>query len=756
MLDNPTIGDRTEATRIQSQSNLNTPIGVNRAIPLVVDPKGTSVTPIGAHKDERIGGPTDLMALPIAIKGFGEDSVVNVWTTTQLPGTTLFAVPVGPLFEVWNQHNVLHPLSSYGSLYDLWTGDLIYEVDFYHTQFNKGSVAAAFWNYQTGQGVTVDITKMTHSNLAQVNLAGNYTRLSVRIPFKHQLTRLKTYDGSRFDECFTGSLVIYNVTTLQTKDGFPAEVPFVVRVSSDNLRFSNHSINQSIVYGDWPPATSKMDFVRDNYSSPVSEKGQHSLNIVRKEHIRRQGEEGTVEVTKDVYHEAGYGKAVEDVIKPLNRLRVTPYTPEHSSKNVAQREWDIRKIFSQAHVIDFVDFVLPTPAGAISYYPLPNSAFIEENLSPCVKQNFRFYTYDLIKTSLVINTMNGIAGAGFMVYLRGITNQADADALLAKGLQQIIDMNGGVIFSLATHDEIHLDCRNVYPLNNFSQDTPDNCGTLVVGLYTDTILGAGQTGTINFTLKASVQGFEIKEPNYNPSVSSITRQGDQDQSRESSDQHQTSQVDNTQATKAEVIHINPYQERVPPLDKIENDHTDSVMSFEQLKRYERVINIDIASWKSTVFDFWELLQRHKLLFLTLRMVRFVHFGIRVKVRVIPETNDVNRSLTAGFRGMYGADNISGDMSYQEMTLGNLTPDDNGGSSRAAFAEMNSNTVGEQLDFEVPYTSVTKLITINGTSNKSKHLGYDFGSIFIATNKEIPTGTLAIYIALSDDCTFSCP
>jgi hypothetical protein len=762
MLDYPTIAIRNEATRVQSQSNLNAVVGVSRAIPLVVDPKATSVTPIGAHKDERIGGFTDLMGIPVAVKGFGATSVINLWESTTLPGRVLFETPIGPLYELLNGDDVLHPLSAFGSMFDLWTGTLNVDVELYHTPFNKGALAVAFWNMQLGQTVTVDLSQMTHANLVQVNLQGNVTQIRLQIPFKHQLERLKTYDGSKFDECFTGSLVIYSLTGLQTKEGFPDKVPFVVRVSSNDMTFSNHSLLQAVEFvEDFPTQTDKMDFVRNDYPAPVvTKREQNNLKVVGG--IRRQGDEGAVESTKDVYHEAGFGKAVEDVVKPVDRLRMTKYSKDCASMNAAQREWDIRKVFSQAHILNYVDIVIPHVAGPLQYFEFPSAAMIEQNMTPCVTSNFRFFTYDRIKVSLVLNTMNGVAGAGFMVYLRGVTNQADAAAVLTSSFQQTIDMNGGIVFSLGTDREIHMDCRNVYPLNNFSVDVPDNCGVLVVGLYTDTILGPGQTGSLNFVLKASIDGFEIREPNYNPNtvgLSRIKRQGDHEVVQESADNHQTGTVDNTTGTVQDSIHVNPYQEKVPALRMFRNNHTDAVMSFEQLKRYERVYNAEILAWDSQVFSIWDLITKHKFIYMLFRMVRFVHCGIRFKVRVIQDEPTVTRSsiaLMAGFRGMYGKDGVVSSLTYQNDTLGSGTPAAKGGSSRAAIVEMATNTVGEQLDFEIPYTALTKVLTINGVSNLNNHFGYDFGDIFIASNIPIVSGRLVIYAALSDDATFSCP
>jgi hypothetical protein len=630
MLDNPTMALRNEEFRLRSNGNVNMTVGPWRGIPLVVDPTGTSVTPKGAHKYERVGGLTDLMSIPIASESTGATGVINNWTTSMLPGTILYRIPVGPLFELYDNSTSkqLTPLSTFASLYDLWHGDLIYDIEMWHTAFNKGAIAAAFWNYQTDQMISVDLTAMSHSNLIQTNLAGNTTRLRIVIPFKHQMGRLFVYNGDNFDACFTGSLVIFSLTALQTKQGFPDVVPFVVRVSSDNIKFSNHSLIPPIAMSDWPTAVNKMDFVRQDYPAvPFSQ--THSTKPIRST-IKRQGEgdkdEGNVETTKDVYHESGYGKAVEDIIKPVARMRVTPGDPTHSSITAAQDKWDIEKVFKQGHILDYVISTLPDTEGPIRFFPLPNSAMVDETLSPCISRKFRFYTYESVQISLALNTMNGVAGAGFMVYLPGITSEADAQSLLTgagQNLQKMIDMNGGVIFPLSTDREIHLDCPNVYPLNNFSVDTRDNCGTVVIGLYTPTYLGVGQTGDLNFTVKAAFKNFQIREPNFNPNTATkaaIERQGEHSTESDATEKPTTSTVDHNNTEVADEIRVNPMQVEVRRLGRLETDHTDSVMSFEQLKRFVRVSNTPLTNWEGSEIDIWNLVLRHPFIYAVLRMI----------------------------------------------------------------------------------------------------------------------------------------
>lgn len=791
LLDSVTISNRSEATRIQSNSNPNQVVGVNRAILLATDQKACSRTPKGAHRMEQVHSMEQVMNIPIFRRGFTFDGgIIPTWSSSTLTeGEVLYTVPVGVNANMYVQelNGRALPMDVFSSVFDLWRGTICFEVSIAHTPFNKGVIACMFWDFQTNQTITFDLASFSNSALAQATLSGHCTKMVVEIPFRHQANRLKVYDGSAFDQCFIGTFAIVALTPLLTKEGFPTKVPIIVRSYAKNMEFSYRSLNIISQFNEQDHVEiSALKFFRDDLpESPIGRKGK--INVQRKKVIRqgdkesnegmiRQGDqdpttsEGASSTTHAVDTAGAYTHMSSGVLANPVRFGLEQTVPRHLPLMASQPAWTIADFFAQARIADQYSWPLPQLAMAMRGIVLPGGAMLDETMSPCMTANSRFYTYNKIRVRIQLNSMNGICGFFFICNLPGITSVTDAQNYLDNSLE-LLDANGALVFSIVADEEIVLDIPYQYPMKMMSTDFETPTSTLMYGFYTDTYLGASQTGNLSIVVKTSIEGFQMvepKAPHQQPLV--MRRQGDVEGAKADDATLPVSDnrveqikprnvlkqiVTNKPETSNDDLNAIQLVKNRSPIKKIPDvmrDRPDSVMSTELCKVYERVLNLDISSWNGQVFKIYDLLIEHRIFSLWAMMFRFFHGGIRMKIRVMPDEY-IPRAIRVGFRGMYGLP-VNTSLTFQEQTLGHI--DFSGGyrSNRGAFAEMQINTAGEMIDIEIPFTWLGDTITLAPAHNRAQIPGYDFGDIYIATNKRISSGVITIDISTSDDATFS--
>jgi hypothetical protein len=305
-------------------------------------------------------------------------------------------------------------------------------------------------------------------------------------------------------------------------------------------------------------------------------------------------------------------------------------------------------------------------------------------------------------------------------------------------------------------------------------DTP--VSTLMFGFFTDTFMGVSQTGNLRVILKLSMEGFNMVEPKA-PIQAPLTmvRQADVDngdgvkasditlpvassrvkpveqKTEPTSTVKVTPEANNADEVSIPLVKVNKPPKKIP---SVYRDRGDAIMSTELLKTWQRVINFDVSDWTGQLFSVYELLMQHRGFRTWATMFRFFHGGARFKVRVMSDDASDLRAIRVAFRGMYG-EPTSTALTYQIDTLGNLSTGSVTAGNRGAFAELCINQVGEQLDFEIPYTWMGDTLTLAHYHNLNSIPGYDFGEFYLAANKTISTATITIDVSTSDDATFSC-
>jgi hypothetical protein len=309
-----------------------------------------------------------------------------------------------------------------------------------------------------------------------------------------------------------------------------------------------------------------------------------------------------------------------------------------------------------------------------------------------------------------------------------------------------------------------------------STDFDAPVSTLLFGFYSDSFVGVGQIGSLTAVLKLSMEGFKMVEPKApHQTPLTMTRQGniDDGDGTKASDANLpvsdavTNPVFSNKATGVrQQINVDSHndtsdQQMIPLVkgnqpttfvDSHLRDRPDSIMSMELCKVYERVYNQDITDWHESLLDIYSLISEHQIFATWLMMMRFFHGAFRFKVRVLSDNTSDQRAIRVGFRGMYGAPGATS-LTFLQDTLGHN--DGTYWSNRGAFSELCVNQVGEILDFEIPFTWMGDTLTLAPFHNITQTPGYDFGSLYIASNKILSAGTITIDVAASDDCTFSC-
>lgn len=194
------------------------------------------------------------------------------WNTADAIGTVIFNADVSPMLFVrvpindsggtLKSNRVYHtPLSYLGMLFQLWRGDIIFDIDVVCTKFHKGRLKIAWDPLGSGGSVALPENQV-YTTILDI---GESNKVSVRIPF-HQAYEFLRCRGIQRDNWTAGNslpssntadngLLVISVLTPLVSPVSPQNVSVRISVrAADNLEYANPTSSLGESWSTTPPS----------------------------------------------------------------------------------------------------------------------------------------------------------------------------------------------------------------------------------------------------------------------------------------------------------------------------------------------------------------------------------------------------------------------------------------------------------------------------------------------------------------------